>query len=994
MQNLYEFLINDQEDLDNDVYLEILNDMHGHLDFDELSKYHDLHSYDNLTKNCTNHLKIIHINARSLSGKIDLISALLGSLQRRPDILCISETWLQSSDIDTCNIAGYYAYHVFRGHRSHGGVSMFVSDHLNSIQLLEHSYIHDEIEINSVDVHVSNKTYTICGIYRPHFKHNRVDCFSEKLSEILLSNDLRGKQIILMGDFNINLLELDTHPPTHNFLTHIQSLNYFTHISRPTRFPDGLQAGDPSLLDHIYTNFFLPFKSGILLHDISDHLPVFIHIPLPLSNVTHSESENRTFTKEFRVFSEHNKNKFTECLSIIDWNDLLINRDVNNSTQSFLDTLLTVFDNCFPLKSKEISEKRAKNPWITSGVLRSIRTKNKLFKDFKLGFITRNEYNIYRNHLNATIRTAKRDYYLNYFEKYKDNVRKIWKKINEFKKAKSNKNTQKINLGSSLSTNNYHIANAFNQFFTNIGPSLDSKIPNSDKDPLSYLSGDYPDSMAFTEITTDDIVASIISLKDKNDRFIPTSLIKSNARNLALPLSIIFNRSVTNGIFPDEFKKAVVCPLYKKGPKSEIGNYRPISLLSTFSKLFESIMKKYLMNYLISKSILSEHQFGFQKGLSTFDALNKLTSDLYKVLDKRKAAICIFIDFQKAFDTVNHKLLLKKMHFYGIRGHILDWFESYLSDRKQSVLYNNVLSESLNITHGVPQGSVLGPVLFLLYINDLSKIFSDLNVLLFADDSSLYLIGDDLKSMIIQTNTELDRFYDWVLCNRLSVHLDKTKYIIVTNKKYSQLPPLFINFDMIQQTEFHKALGVTLDSKLSFKYHIDDVCQKLSRSASLFHNLKDLAPINILIGLYYAHAHSHLSYCLALFGSTYPTHLQNLFVLQKKIIRLVTNQPPFSHTNDLFKQTKIPKFFDMVKLEIASYMFKNKNNGIFRTLIHGYETRFRENLVTPNHVLSIFEKSLEYNGPRIWNSIPVEIKNKRTPKSFRRSFKSLLVTRY
>ena len=729
--------------------------------------------------------------------------------------------------------------------------------------------------------------------------------------------------------------------PTGNFLSTMQSLNFFIHISRPTRFPIGNQAGEPAILDHIFTNFHDSFKVGILHYDFSDHLPIFINIPL-LNCIVKENGSSITAKKTFRVFSEGNKSRFSDLLSNMAWGEIMNSNDINTNTDNLLNHIMRTFDTCFPKKTKAISQKRKENPWISNAVVNSIKNKNRLFKDYKVGAITIEEYKVYRNTLNNLVKSAKKNYYINYFNNYRNSTRNIWVKIKELQKTKSHDRPKSLLVNGKLTNNNNDIANAFNKFYANIAPTLDKKLPSSDKDPISYLRGNYVQSMTVPQVLTQDTIKVIKSLKDKNDpKSIPTSLIKSNASKFAIPLTLLFNQSVSLGTFPNRFKHADVIPLYKKGPREHIENYRPISILPVFSKVFEKLMKKFLLAYLTSKNILSEHQFGFRKGLSTFDALNLITSDIFSTLDSHKSAIGVFVDFQKAFDTVPHELLLRKLNHYGIRGCLLKWFKCYLSNRTQSTIYESCHSTPLPVTYGVPQGSILGPILFLIFINDISNIFTRFKVVLFADDSTFYLIGDNINNLIIAANAEIDKFYEWTICNRLSIHLDKTKYILFTNKKLESCLPLFLNFDIIKQCDYHKVLGLTLDSKLSFKVHVQEVCKKLARSISLLYNLKDFMPLKVLLTIYYSHVYPHLSYCLPIWGSTYPTYLQSIFLLQKRAIRLITKSPFLEHTSPLFKSTNVLKFFDLVKLELASFMFRNNNIPMFERLQHNYNKSFK-----------------------------------------------------
>ena len=332
-----------------------------------------------------------------------------------------------------------------------------------------------------------------------------------------------------------------------------------------------------------------------------------------------------------------------------------------------------------------------------------------------------------------------------------------------------------------------------------------------------------------------------------------------------------------------------------------------------------------------------------------------------------------------------------------MRGITLNWFKDYSTNRTQATKIFNQTSKPLHINYGVPQGSVLGPILFLLYINDLPNIFTNTRTILFADDSTLYITGSDPADLIHTINIDLDNFDQWCLSNRLSVNLTKTFYMLFSNKMLKTLPPVIFQNNIIKKVTHHKLLGITLDDTLSFKTHISNLCIKLSRIISLLYQVKDFMPKHVLKILYYAHVLPHFLYCSPVWCNTYPTHLIPLSRLQKRIIRILTNSGFFDHTHQLFKEEGMLKLFDINKIQIALHMYKLVNTGNipFHSLPHhNYPTRTRSNLRTPIHNLTLFQHSLSYSGPVIWNSIPDQIKLLPTSTSFKNQLKQHLLKQY
>ena len=429
-----------------------------------------------------------------------------------------------------------------------------------------------------------------------------------------------------------------------------------------------------------------------------------------------------------------------------------------------------------------------RKPWLTPALKNSIRYKNKLYVRSRRTPSTDNinNYRLYRNKLNKLLRQAEREHFDFLLHQNRNNLRKSWSIIKDIINKNSNSSLpHEFLIDNNLTSHQQLIADAFNKFYVNIGPSLARKIRKSNVDPTSYINNTILDTMFLREVEHSEVKNIILSLKNSSpgwDNICP-KVVKDSYECIIRPLTHIFNLSFNSGVFPHEFKLARVTPLYKSDNKLLVNNYRPVSILPLFSKILERLMYNRLLHFINKNKILYNYQFGFRKGYSTTMALTILVDKIMSALDKGDFVVGVFLDLSKAFDTVNHQILLNKLFKYGIRGLALKWFKSYLCERKQFVVYNNVKSTESLITCGVPQGSILGPLLFLLYINDMANVSKLLFIILFADDTNLFLNGKSVLNIIQKMNTELEKIVHWLTVNQLSLNINKTSYIIFSIKK-------------------------------------------------------------------------------------------------------------------------------------------------------------------------------------------------------------------
>jgi hypothetical protein len=497
-------------------------------------------------------------------------------------------------------------------------------------------------------------------------------------------------------------------------------------------------------------------------------------------------------------------------------------------------------------------------------------------------------------------------------------------------------------------------------------------------------------------------VSIIHSLKTKagNTSEIPSIVYKRASHALAPPIALLFNKSIECHTFPDILKKARVTPVHKGGNPADINNYRPISNLPILSKIFEKIIYKQLYSYLVKFDILSPCQFGFRSQKSTNDAIISLLDIIYSALDKNEFPIGLFIDLRKAFDTVNHNYLLLKLQHYGIRGLALDYIRSYLSDRHQYVTINDTTSSTLPITVGVPQGSILGPLLFLIYINDLPNVSNILKPILFADDTTLIYSNLNPHTLNNVVNNELKKVHLWMSTNKLTLNIEKTYYILFGSKSSNAIQLQIDNIN-ISNKDDGKFLGLFLDKRLNFSTHIQHITKKVSKTVGILSKIRYYVPNSALLSLYYALIYPYLNYGICAWGSTTANHLKPIITQQKSAIRIITNSAFRQHSAPLFKSLNLLNINSLHTFSCVNYIYKtlflNANHALKLSLdrcnrTHYHHTRNKYLFDIPRVKLNLCKHSMQIKGPSLWNSLPSELKNCKTFALFKSKTKKYLTS--
>ena len=970
----------------------------------------DYYSEDDF--NAINHnqacdVSVYHQNIRSLPKHAGMLFSYLQCLTIQFDVIILSEIGRKNIPMMKHVFKDYNFIFRIPDKNPRGGVGVFIRSSLD-FRIREDLELKttcgcEKCQIESLFVELQfDEQYILGSIYR--HPNGNVEHFSDCLRQTLC----KVKQhipVLICGDINIDLIKM-RHIKVKEYIDTLMELQLLPLISIPTRITDDTQ----TLIDHIYIRTSKKMvskfiKTGVLYSDITDHLPTFII----LSKTNLCKNQRRLV----RIYNERSINNFKSELAETDWSVVTESTDVNSAYSHFITHFFEIFYGHFPLVKQSRARQRDKQ-WITIGLRESIRHKNILLKaKIKNPTDTNIEkYKSYNKILHMCLNAAENQYYLDILSCKNSSNYKFWKQFGTVLNPSKNKKQEvvtKLLCNNREITDHKLIANAFNDYFSTVGDKLSSKFPK-ESSFSKYMQFSSLHSVFLVPVVDGEIIKEITKLKPNKSSGpdnIPPKIIKYAAEHIAPVLTHIFNLSMQQGIYPDMLKISKVIALYKKGSKYLPENYRPISLLNIFDKILERLIYKRLVSFLNKHNMFYKFQFGFREGHSTILALTEIVDNVKISIDKNEYTIGIFLDLCKAFDTVDHSILLKKLKNYGIRGVAHSLISSYLSNRTQFTVINSVESEHRNIGFGVPQGSVLGPLLFIIFINDIQFCIPEENSRLFADDTGIFVSGREITATVKTAQTLLYKLHEWFQCNKLTISVPKCAWMVFhgRNKKLPEnIPDLYIDGMAITRVNSYKYIGLILDSHLSWVPHVNSICEKLNKYFGIFCYIRNKIPRCLLRQVYFSTVFPHVNYGLELFGTCAKKTLHKLQVKQNQLLKVLSHTDRLYPTDDLHSNFNIMKISDLYQVKVLSFVQSCLNKTTiplfheYYTLHHAtheYDTRHDLIITQPRTRTAIGHSATKVHGASLWNNNEIAKQNISLSKAtFKKKLTVSFINRY
>lgn len=936
---------------------------------------------DGATARQRRRLKILHLNVQGLGGKCEDLSLLLSEYS--VDVACFSEHWQSSDEILYCSIDGYTLISFYsRTRHQRGGVCVYVRQGVESesVACSLNSEIDFECAVATIFSQELKRKMCVMAVYRS--PDGDLTGFLDGLESALNEAFHRNYYYhFICGDVNVDFLK-ESKDKNHleNLLS---SYGIRPQILKPTR----IQGVRETCIDNLFCD--LDALSDVVgPYGLSDHHFQVCEFNVSCEDVGGAQNVLR------RNFSQRNVHNFTGLLSSVDWAtdpDLSFNAKFD----IFYNKFIEVYNCCFPLRVLKEKMNYQRPYWFTPPLkqLRSFLYDMSLIAKSINNPDYNNRYRKLRQFYKKSIKNAKRAANNVRVGNAKNVTKECWRIVKEAKKG-SRHSIECIHdaAGDRLIDNKKEICDYFNSYFLNL--STNNRQPD-------FASGNLVPPFHASFFLTPTTACEILELIDRvtsspapGSDDIHGRMLREAGPLIAGVLSDLINESFLNGEYPDSLKESRSFPIYKnKGSKTDAGNYRIVAVQSQVAKVFELAYYNRLAGFLEHHKILSSCQNAFRKNKSTISAITDVTAFIYDGLNERKYLAGLFYDLRRAFDTVDQNLLCHKLQCIGVRGQPHDWIRSYLINRSQRVVVGGVESCRGEVSSGVPQGTILAPLLFIAFINDLATIFQpSVKVSLYADDTNVVVAGSSESDLVHNCNEASRAFAAWCSSNALDINVDKTQFVRFLPRNvspdYSLL--LSVSHRSIVQVERTSFLGIVLDQKLTMEHQVEHTCAKINSSCYLMRSLRGTVSPDVLRVAYFGVVQSVLAYGLLVWGSA--TNFGRAFGSQKRVIRCMAGAHLRAHCAPLFKKFKILTLPSLYIYQLVDYILKNKQHYTKGCEVHNYTTRRCSDLRLPYSRLTVGQGSHIYQGIKCFNKMThiLDPNSELSTKTFRAAMKRFL----
>lgn len=920
-------------------------------------------------------MNILYFNIRGLKSKINELLNFISLFSYEVDIVVLVESWVQANEVCLINFPDYNVFNSCRLGRG-GGICVLVRKNILCSLVFEK----DLNKNNYLVLKLIQQNLNLVCVYK---------CPSSDTGGFLDVFDgivEQYQRAIIVGDFNLNLFN-STNPSVSKFLD-IISANGFNIVNKiEFKYATRISSTTSTLIDYVLTDR-IGFINSVYLEDVtfSDHRGIQIKTSLLVNKATQ--------INKFKIFNYElaAKSQF--------WNQSDKYTNIDDYVAG-LEKLVISYTEEKTLNSRS----GFKQPWMTNELYSDIRTREKIYKltrKYPHCSYLNNKLKIAKAAVHFKLNKAKREYYHNKLSASIGKPQEFW---NLIKMAISNKRNSKarneiaLNIDGIVVNEPVTVANAMNFYFIH---ACDSLWPQID---ININQIAINTKLNLHNVTEEEVSQNIRTLKTATatgQDGISSKFLQFFQEKLKRALTCLINKSISEGRFPGRLKVARIIPLYKDGDVLKSTNYRPISILSAVSKVYEKIVNNRLVDFLEKNNVIAQEQYGFRRASNTQAACLALTDYISEKVDKKLIVASLFLDLRKAFDSVDHSVLLAKLQL-GLKFEPMQilWFQSYLKSRPQVVAVNQAESDYLYATKGVPQGSILGPVLFNIYINDICNLELKGKVQLYADDAVLKYSSTNLKDLYEYMQTDLNVLKLWLTRNRLQLNVSKTKFMIFTNRMISDtvISEHMISYNgvVVERVKSFKYLGLMLDSKLKWDLHIEMIKSKIRPYIFSIRRMKQILPRNSLIIVYNAFILTHLTYLNPVWGGCAEFRRNELEVLQKRTLKHIYHLPARYPTIDLVREIPQLKLARIIQCELLILIFK-----ILRGLIkfdrplpqtsdiHSYDTRRRSHFQIEFFKTNLRNSNIIYKGLQEYNALPRDIKRIETCRQFKRCVKIYL----